>query len=112
MPTTLNIRWSSIISSGTTVASTLQFTPIVERLTEHEDGRTLASLADDKENFRLQMLPLPQNSGATSSAPSSTTGCATMWVRPLWKSSTAHLPTGWGCCQASAPTPRSAVMQA
>lgn len=27
----------------------LQFTPIVERLTEHEDGRTLASLADDKE---------------------------------------------------------------
>ena len=27
----------------------LQFTPIVERLTEHEDGRTLASLADEKE---------------------------------------------------------------
>ena len=27
----------------------LQFTPIVERLTEHEDGRTLASLADKKE---------------------------------------------------------------
>lgn len=27
----------------------LQFTPIVERLTEHEDGRTLASLADDRE---------------------------------------------------------------
>ena len=26
----------------------LQFTPIVERLTEHEDGRTLASLADDR----------------------------------------------------------------
>ncbi len=52
--------------------------------------------------FRLQVLPLPRNSGATSSAPSSTTGCATMWVRPLWKSSTAHLPTGWGCCQACA----------
>lgn len=27
----------------------LQFTPIVERLTEHEDGRTLASLADNRE---------------------------------------------------------------
>ena len=27
----------------------LQFTPIVERLTEHEDGRILASLADDRE---------------------------------------------------------------
>lgn len=27
----------------------LQFTPIVERLTEHKDGRTLASLADKKE---------------------------------------------------------------
>ena len=27
----------------------LQFTPIVERLTQHEDGRTLASLADDRE---------------------------------------------------------------
>ena len=27
----------------------LQFTPIVERLTQHLDGRTLASLADDKE---------------------------------------------------------------
>ena len=27
----------------------LQFTPIVERLTEYEDGRTLASLADDRE---------------------------------------------------------------
>ena len=27
----------------------LQFTPIVERLTEHEDGRTLARLADDRE---------------------------------------------------------------
>lgn len=27
----------------------LQFTPIVERLTKHQDGRTLASLADDKE---------------------------------------------------------------
>ena len=27
----------------------LQFTPIVERLTKHEDGRTLASLADDRE---------------------------------------------------------------
>lgn len=27
----------------------LQFTPIVERLTKHHDGRTLASLADDKE---------------------------------------------------------------
>ena len=27
----------------------LQFTTIVERLTEHEDGRTLASLADDRE---------------------------------------------------------------
>ena len=27
----------------------LQFTPIVERLTKHQDGRTLASLVDDKE---------------------------------------------------------------
>ena len=27
----------------------LQFTPIVERLTKHQDGRTLASLADDKD---------------------------------------------------------------
>ena len=27
----------------------LQFTPIVERLTKHQDGRTLASLADNKE---------------------------------------------------------------
>ena len=27
----------------------LQFTPIVERLTKHQEGRTLASLADDKE---------------------------------------------------------------
>ena len=27
----------------------LQFTPIVERLTEYEDGRTLASLADERE---------------------------------------------------------------
>ena len=41
----------------------LQFTPIVERLTEHEDGRTLASLADDREIPRADASVTPQQWG-------------------------------------------------
>ena len=41
----------------------LQFTPIVERLTEHEDGRTLASLADDMEIPLTDASVTPQQWG-------------------------------------------------
>ena len=41
----------------------LQFTPIVERLTEHEDGRTLASLADDWEIPLADASVTPQQWG-------------------------------------------------
>ena len=41
----------------------LQFTPIVERLTEHEDGRTLASLADDREIPLAEASVTPQQWG-------------------------------------------------
>ena len=41
----------------------LQFTPIVERLTEHEDGRTLASLADDREFPLADASVTPQQWG-------------------------------------------------
>ena len=41
----------------------LQFTPIVERLTEHEDGRTLASLADDREIPLADASVIPQQWG-------------------------------------------------
>lgn len=41
----------------------LQFTPIAERLTEHEDGRTLASLADDREIPLADASVTPQQWG-------------------------------------------------
>lgn len=41
----------------------LQFTPIVERLAEHEDGRTLASLADDREIPLADASVTPQQWG-------------------------------------------------
>ena len=41
----------------------LQFTPIVERLTEHEDGRTLASLANDREIPLADASVTPQQWG-------------------------------------------------
>ena len=41
----------------------LQFTPIVERLTKHEDGRTLASLADDREIPLADASVTPQQWG-------------------------------------------------
>ena len=41
----------------------LQFTPIVERLTQHEDGRTLASLADDREIPLADASVTPQQWG-------------------------------------------------
>ena len=41
----------------------LQFTPIVERLTEHEDGRTLASLADNREIPLAEASVTPQQWG-------------------------------------------------
>ena len=41
----------------------LQFTPIVERLTEHEDGRTLASLADDRDIPLADASVTPQQWG-------------------------------------------------
>ena len=41
----------------------LQFTPIVERLTEHEDGRTLASLVDDREIPLADASVTPQQWG-------------------------------------------------
>lgn len=41
----------------------LQFTPIVERLTEHEDGRTLASIADDREIPLADASVTPQQWG-------------------------------------------------
>ena len=41
----------------------LQFTPIVERLTEHEDGRTLASLADNREIPLADTSVTPQQWG-------------------------------------------------
>ena len=41
----------------------LQFTPIVERLTEHEDGRTLASLADNREIPLTDASVTPQQWG-------------------------------------------------
>lgn len=41
----------------------LQFTPIVERLTRHEDGRTLASLADKDEISLSEALVAPEQWG-------------------------------------------------
>lgn len=41
----------------------LQFTPIVERLTKHKDGRTLASLADDREIPLADASVTPQQWG-------------------------------------------------
>ena len=41
----------------------LQFTPIVERLTEHKDGRTLASLADEKEFPLMDASVTPEQWG-------------------------------------------------
>lgn len=41
----------------------LQFTPIVERLTRHEDGRTLASLADKDEIFLSEASVTPEQWG-------------------------------------------------
>lgn len=41
----------------------LQFTPIVERLTEHEDGRILASLADNREIPLADASVTPQQWG-------------------------------------------------
>ena len=41
----------------------LQFTPIVERLTEHEDGRTLASLVDNREIPLADASVTPQQWG-------------------------------------------------
>lgn len=41
----------------------LQFTPIVERLTKHEDGRTLASIADDREIPLADASVTPQQWG-------------------------------------------------
>lgn len=41
----------------------LQFTPIVERLTEHEDGRTLASISDDREIPLADASVTPQQWG-------------------------------------------------
>ena len=41
----------------------LQFTPIVERLTEHEDGRTLASIADEREIPLADASVTPQQWG-------------------------------------------------
>ena len=42
----------------------LQFTPIVERLTQHQDGRTLASLADDKEIPLADLSVTPEQWGS------------------------------------------------
>lgn len=42
----------------------LQFTPIVERLTKHQDGRTLASLADDKEISLADFSVTPEQWGS------------------------------------------------
>ena len=42
----------------------LQFTPIVERLTQHQDGRTLASLADDKEIPLADFSVTPEQLGS------------------------------------------------
>ena len=41
----------------------LQFTPIVERLTRHEDGRTLASLADKNESSLSEASVAPEQWG-------------------------------------------------
>ena len=41
----------------------LQFTPIVERLTRHEDGRTLASLADKDEIYLSEASVTPEQWG-------------------------------------------------
>lgn len=41
----------------------LQFTPIVERLTRHEDGRTLASLADKDEISLIEASVAPEQWG-------------------------------------------------
>ena len=41
----------------------LQFTPIVERLTRHEDGRTLASLADKDEISLSEASVAPEQWG-------------------------------------------------
>ncbi len=43
----------------------LQFTPIVERLTQHQDGRTLASLADDKEIPLADFSVTPEQWGSS-----------------------------------------------
>ena len=81
----------------------IQFTPIVERLETHADGRKLAAVAEAGEGGMM-----PKN-GETSSAKSSTNGCATTWATSSSKSSTPHWQTGWASNRASAPWQNNAA---
>ena len=88
----------------------LQFTPIVERLTRHEDGRTLASLADKDE------IPLSEASVAPEQWGYFLCAIFDEWVRRMWaksslRFSTAHWQTGWVFLPASVLIPRNAVMR-
>lgn len=51
----------------------IQFAPIVERILEHQDGRHLASLAENqKVNWQISLSP--PNNGVNFSVPFSTNG--------------------------------------
>ena len=78
----------------------IQFTPIVERLQPHTDGRTLAAV--DEEG---------PNSGAISLSRFSMNGCATMWATTLFSCSTQRWPTGWVSPPDFVPWPRLVVMR-
>ena len=52
----------------------IQFAPIVERITPHQDGRHLASLADKEKSTELADFSVSPEQCETSSAPCSTNG--------------------------------------
>ena len=68
-----NIRWSFIVSSKEIGCQYIQFAPIVERILSHEDGRHLASLAENKAGT-LADFSITPNNGGTSSVLSLTNG--------------------------------------
>lgn len=87
----------------------LQFTPVVERILPHDDGRQLASAADagaPLADFRSR-----PNSGDASPARCSTSGSSATWGVSSCSCSTPRWPTGWAKRRASARSRRTAVMR-